>query len=259
MVDDIKDFDLSHMKNCPSILIIGKTGTGKSILCNDILRSDNFIDIVNGVLISPTEEMNPCYDKIPHLKYNTFDKYDKSIIETLLHYQKEKRTMVKNGIKVNPKTQLVLDDVSGIFKDEMFKEVIFNSRSHQIPLVVSIQYPITISPDIRTNFDYIFLMKENYTANRNRLYKQYCGMFPNFSTFNNVFSDLTQNYSCMVINNRVKQTSNYTDRVFRYKPTVHHSFEYNYDALFPTEDLDSDLDYEYVDTSDENYVFTVEI
>ena len=78
------------------------------------------------------------------------------------------------------------------------------------------QYAVGIPPELRSNFDYIFLLAEDTISNRKRLYEHYAGMFPTFDIFQQVFSDITDDYGMLVINNRV-HSKNITDKVFWYK------------------------------------------
>jgi hypothetical protein len=78
------------------------------------------------------------------------------------------------------------------------------------------QYSVGIPPEMRSNFDYVFLLAEDTISNRKRLYEHYAGMFPTFDIFQQVFSDITQDYGIMVIDNRV-HSKNITDKVYWYK------------------------------------------
>ena len=78
------------------------------------------------------------------------------------------------------------------------------------------QYSLGIPPEMRSNFDYIFLLAEDFTNNRKRLYEHYAGMFPDFASFNDAFSVLTEDYGCMVINNKI-HTTDITEKVFWFK------------------------------------------
>ena len=49
-----------------------------------------------------------------------------------------------------------------------------------------------IPPEMRSNFDYIFLLAEDFISNRKRLYEHYAGMFPNFDIFQQVFTEVTK-------------------------------------------------------------------
>jgi len=86
------------------------------------------------------------------------------------------------------------------------------------------QYAVGIPPEMRSNFDYIFLLAEDTINNRKKLYEHYAGMFPTFDIFQQVFSDLTENYGMMVINNRI-HSKNITDKVFWYKAKQVPSFK----------------------------------
>ena len=78
------------------------------------------------------------------------------------------------------------------------------------------QFALGIPPEMRSNFDYIFLLAEDFISNRKRLYDHYAGMFPTFDMFQQVFLDVTEDYGCMVIDNRV-HSKDITKKVFWYK------------------------------------------
>ena len=61
-----------------------------------------------------------------------------------------------------------------------------------------------IPPNLRTNIDYVFILREPYIANRKRIYENYAGMFPTFESFCQVMDQCTENYECLVIDNNVK-------------------------------------------------------
>ena len=101
-------------------------------------------------------------------------------------------------------------------KEEQILELFFNGRHHKISFILTMQYAIGIPPEMRSNFDYIFLLAEDFISNRKRLYEHYAGMFPSFDVFQQVFTQVTADYGCMVINNRVHSTD-ITEKVFWYK------------------------------------------
>jgi len=37
-------------------------------------------------------------------------------------------------------------------------------------LVITMQYPLGIPPNLRTNIDYVFILREPYISNRRRIY-----------------------------------------------------------------------------------------
>lgn len=83
--------------------------------------------------------------------------------------------------------------------------------------------PTWYSPTLRTNIDYVFILREPYIANRKRIYDNYAGMFPTFESFCQVMDQCTENYECLVINNNSK-SNKLQDQVFWYKADNHNDF-----------------------------------
>ena len=103
------------------------------------------------------------------------------------------------------------------------------------------QYALGIPPNLRTNIDYVFILRENYVSNRKKLYEHYAGMFPNFEMFCQVMDQCTENFECLVINNNAK-SNKLTDQVFWYKADKRPEFKigspeyWNYSQKNYTED-----------------------
>ena len=86
------------------------------------------------------------------------------------------------------------------------------------------RYPLGIPPNLRTNIDYVFILREPYIANRKRIYENYAGMFPTFESFCQVMDQCTENYECLVINNNSK-SNKLQDQIFWYKASPHNDFK----------------------------------
>jgi hypothetical protein len=78
--------------------------------------------------------------------------------------------------------------------DPNILELFFNGRHHHISFILTMQYSVGIPPEMRSNFDYIFLLAEDIISNRKRLYEHYAGMFPTFDIFQQVFTAITEDY-----------------------------------------------------------------
>jgi hypothetical protein len=107
------------------------------------------------------------------------------------------------------------------------------------------QYPLGIPPNLRTNVDYVFILRETYMSNKRRIYENYAGMFPTFDSFVQVMEQCTENYECLVINNNVK-SNKLTDQVFWYKAEPHADYrlgsrDYWEVGSLPEADKDDDL------------------
>jgi hypothetical protein len=218
----IKEFDLKQMCENPTIGLIAKRASGKSWITRHILY--HMRDIPAHVIISKTEKLNSFYGKfVPNLFI--YYKFESHILSKIFERQKcmneENKLRIKRGKKVkDDRVILVMDDCMGDkttwIKDEMINELFFNGRHYNIAFLLTLQYSKGITPDLRSNFDYIFLLAEDFISNRKKLYEEYAGMFPTFDFFQQVFSVLTSDHGCMVINNRV-HSMNPQDKVFWFK------------------------------------------
>ena len=80
------------------------------------------------------------------------------------------------------------------------------------------------STKLKTNIDYVFILREPYINNRKRIWENYAGMFPNFESFAQVMDQCTENYECLVIDNNSK-SNKLQDQVFWYKAAKHGDFK----------------------------------
>jgi len=128
--------------------------------------------------------------------------------------QNEKK---KQGLKVDRSAILIMDDCLSQkdkwAKDQNIKEVLMNGRHYGLTYILTMQTPLGITPELRLNFDYIFLLKEDSAINKKKLYENYASMFPNLKIFESVFSGCTKDYCSMVIDNR-RPTDKIQEKVF---------------------------------------------
>lgn len=203
----IKEFTLEEMCENPSIIMVAKRGSGKSWITKAIIYK--FADIPIGAIISPTEKDSPFFsDFFP----NTFIyyKYDSKILKKILFRQKiilkKAREKKLEGKYIDPRALVVMDDClaskGSWAKDPLVYELLFNGRHRRITYILTMQFPLGITPDLRSNFDYVFLLAEDILSNLKRIYEHYAGMFPDFNSFREVFRQLTEDFGAMVIKNR---------------------------------------------------------
>ena len=218
----IKKFNIKEMPDNVTIALIAKRASGKSYLTREILFHKK--EIPTTMAISKTEKLNKFYGEfIPDVYI--YDNYNSSILNRLFSRQQkmneDNRARKKNGKKVkDDRVILIMDDCMSSkgtwVKEEQILELFFNGRHHHLSFILTMQYSIGIPPEMRSNFDYIFLLAEDFISNRKRLYDHYAGMFPSFDIFQQVFSQVTADFGCMVINNRVHSTD-ISEKVFWYK------------------------------------------
>ena len=69
---------------------------------------------------------------------------------------------------------IILDDClydKSVLKSSAMREIFLNGRHLHIAMIICAQYVMDLSPDLRTNVDYIYAMRENIIANRAKLHK----------------------------------------------------------------------------------------
>jgi hypothetical protein len=233
---ELKKFDMKSISFKPNenkgpvVVLLGKRDTGKSFLVRDLLYYHQ--DIPIGTVISGTEEGNGFYTKmVPKLFIH--NEYNTAIIENVLKRQRTVLKQVKKEMEtfkrssIDPRAFVILDDClydATWTRDKLMRLLFMNGRHWKIMLVITMQYPLGIPPTLRTNIDFVFILRENYIANRKRIYENYAGMFPTFESFCQVMDQCTENYECLVINNNSK-SNKLQDQVFWYKAENHNDFK----------------------------------
>lgn len=214
----------------PRIVMIAPSGSGKSWIVRNILCEMK--DIPCGTVIAPTDKMNKFYDEFIPSSF-IHHEYKPDIIPKILGRQK--RILEKNEErdkagkkKLDPRSFLVMDDCMAAkhlwIKDPNVLEIMNQGRHFKLTYILTMQYCLGIQPELRTQFNYIFLLGEDNAASRKKLYEHWAGVFPKFDIFEQVFLQVTNNYGCMVINNRIK-TTDLTKKVFWFRAKKVPSFK----------------------------------
>jgi len=226
----MKDISFNPNENKGAVVVlIGRRDTGKSYLVRDLLWYHQ--DIPIGTVISGTEAGNGFYSShVPKLFIH--DEYNAVIIENILKRQKTVLKQIKKEMEtykrtnIDPRAFVILDDClydATWTRDKMMRLLFMNGRHWKIMLIITMQYPLGIPPNLRTNIDYVFILREPYIANRKRIWENYAGMFPTFESFCQVMDQCTENFECLVINNNSKSNKLH-DQVFWYKADNHNEF-----------------------------------
>ena len=249
---ELKKFDMKNINfkaegaTGPVIVLIGRRDTGKSFLVRDLLYHHQ--DIPIGTVISGTEAGNGFYGSlVPKLFIH--DEYNTAIIENILKRQKivvkqiKKEKTAYGRSNIDPRAFVILDDClydNGWAREKLMRLLFMNGRHWKIMLIITMQYPLGVPPNLRTNIDYVFILREPYLTNRKRIYENYAGMFPTFESFCQVMDQCTENYECLVINNNAK-TNRLDEQIFWYKATSHSSFKLGSKEFWElSKDLNSD-------------------
>jgi hypothetical protein len=217
----LNTFSLDMIVEHASIVMVAKRGSGKSWVVRSLLN--HFKNIPVGCIICPSDNVNPFYGNFFPQSYIHY-KYDTEILESIFARQKliKKKASEKEqlGKKIDTRCFLIMDDClaskGSWIKDQVLKDIFFNGRHFSIMYILTMQFSLGITPELRGNFDYIFLLAEDIVSNMKRIYDHYAGMFYCFEYFKQVFTRLTENFGCMVIVNRGVRNE-LQDKVFYYK------------------------------------------
>ena len=153
---------------------------------------------------------------------------------------------------IDPRGFLILDDClydSSWVRSKDVRSLFMNGRHYKSMFIITMQYALGIPPNLRTNIDYVFLLRENIVRNRKQLYEQYAGMFPEFNQFSTVMDQCTENYECLVIHNNAK-SNKLEDQVFWYKAAPHDDFQLGHPTFWKHHNTFFDPDH---DQHDEDY------
>lgn len=223
----LKKFDIASIKEDKVVVMIGKRETGKSVLVKDLLYQHRD-KLPIGTVISPTEQANKFFSNIVPPMF-IHDEYTPEIVENVVKRQKKMLSAIqKQGKdKIDPRAFLILDDClydESWTKDKNIRLLFMNGRHYNIMFVITMQYPLGIRPNLRTQIDYVFILRENLINNRRRIWENYAGMFPTFDMFCQVMDQCTEDFHCLVINNNAKSNS-LEDQVFWYKADIRPPFQ----------------------------------
>jgi hypothetical protein len=160
---ELTEFNPDDIKTDATIVAIGKRRTGKTWIFRNImyLMRDKF---QAGIVISQTDELNHFWSQYVPEKY-IYKKYDTSILEAV--FRRQKRILNDNSLTDEEKEKqapffILLDDVisdSSIRYDDAMTELFVAGRHYKLFILITTQYAKAITPTLRANTDYCFIMK----------------------------------------------------------------------------------------------------
>lgn len=210
----IKKFNPDTIKEHRITFLIGKRHTGKSSLMLDILSKMPNPDFILG--FSPTDDTLETFKTFMPTAC-IFSAFSQEKLERLLSLQRE---LIRRGKKRS--VLLILDDClyqKNVLKSTAMRDLFFNGRHLNVGLICACQYLMDISPELRTNIDYLCTMRESTISNRQKLHKFFFGQFARFDEFDKVMSACTQNYSSLIMDSTIASTKS-SDCIFWYRASL---------------------------------------
>lgn len=230
----LKKFSMKRIPDDRTVLMLGSRGAGKSFLIKDLMWTHRDIPLV--IVASATEECNRTYHGFvprPFIHYAYSQEMMRNLIKrqkrSIRHLRREQKAYEEGrGPKptLDPRVLLILDDVlydKSWLNHPEIRELYFNGRHLKIMSVVTSQTVLGLTPQLRSNVDFVFVLKEKKFNNRRKLYDHYCSVFPNFDTFSKAMDATTNNFECLVIDN-MSPSNDLEDCVAWYKAESHGNF-----------------------------------
>jgi len=216
----LKKLDMKKISKDSTILVLGRRRSGKSILIRDIMYHHRHIPA--GIVFSGTEQVSPFFGKFIPESY-IYSEYQPEVVKNLMNKQQiriDKATIQGTDPKL-PNLFIVLDDLTqdaNIWKKEdTVKSIFFNGRHYNIFFIFALHYTKDITPNLRNNIDYVFIFHDANENNQRQIHKDYCGMIPDFKTFQNIMESCTENHGCLVVKLAGGSESKLTDQIFWYR------------------------------------------
>jgi hypothetical protein len=196
----VKKFNPAEMKPHRTVLIVGRRGSGKSTLMEDLLmHMARRVDF--GLFFTPTEESATVFRRHAPESW-CYDSFNQPKIEEMLGMQRDlSRTNQQRSLLI------VLDDCmydKKVLKSTCIRDLHMNGRHLRVQFVTCVQYLMDVGPELRSNIDYVFCLKEPIYSNQVKLWKYFFGVFKSFDDFASVLARCTSNYSCLVLDNTAK-------------------------------------------------------
>ena len=200
---DLQEFDPSQMKMDATIVAVGKRRTGKTWVFRNImyLFKDAF---PAGLVISQTDELNKFWQQYVPKKY-IYNKYDPEILHAVFRRQKKILNDVnKTDAEKDAEAPffILLDDVISdqrLKYDEALMELFVAGRHYRLFVLITTQYAKAITPVLRGNTDYCFMMKCLQQRQLEALWEDF-GSFLTKDAFAQIINAYTEDNEVLTIN-----------------------------------------------------------
>jgi len=193
----LKKFQVSLMKPHRISLVVGRRGSGKSVLLRDLLyhMRDRFD---YGIAMCPTMESSMMLRSCMPSGC-VFDRFVQNKVEQLVSLAQDYALRGKEKSFL-----LVLDDCmydKSIARQPTFRNIFYNGRHFRLSVLILMQYSVDLLPELRAQIDYVFACREPILTNKIKLHRMFFGVFGTFEDFCNVLDKCTRNFELLVLDN----------------------------------------------------------
>ena len=201
----IRQFDFNVLSSMFGLyLILGKRDTGKTTWCRYM---NTFIpSSMNGIVIVVTQNEKLKLDWAQYVPIlYIFYPDDCDILDQVRNITNNimfaaERNNLGDSVWADNTITIILDDVGteNIMKFKSLRDLAATGRHCYVNVFILAQYFIQVPTQVRTQFDYIFMMQTFSDRNIKMLHKEYISMI-DMTTFKALISTATSNYGTLVL------------------------------------------------------------
>ena len=202
-VPTLEEFNPEDVRLDGTVVAVGKRRTGKTWVFRNLmyLLKDK---IPAGIVISQTDELNKFWRQYVPKKY-IYKKYQPEILDAV--FARQKKILNDKSLTDEEKDKaapffVLLDDVISdqrLKYDANLMELFVAGRHYRLFVLITTQYAKAITPTLRGNTDYCFIMKCIQQRQREALWEDF-GDFLTKDAFGQTLDAYTEDNECLVIN-----------------------------------------------------------
>lgn len=230
-----REFDLNQLTLTARILVIGTPGSGKTVLCEQLVKYYRE-KIPVGVVYSQTEKENKVWSKRFPLLFIFH-----SIADMQIKKNKMRQTLAIAGFgasRLASRCLYLYEDCASdkkLFRMKSMINIGKNGRQFNSVYLFLVQLPNDLWTELRRCFDYVFIFNEPKAFYAEQVYREY-SPFKNRTLFDLVFDTLTKDYRCMIIDCTKKNPQNQDELVYHFKADINihkdKSWRFGWDGLW---------------------------
>lgn len=217
---NLTEFNPDNIKLDGTVVAVGKRRTGKSWVFRNLmyLMRDK---IPAGIVISQTDELNKFWRQYIPAKY-IYPKYAPEILDAV--FKRQKKILNDNGLTDKEKDKkapffVLLDDVISdqrLKYDANLMELFVAGRHYRLFVLITTQYAKAITPTLRGNTDYCFIMKCIQQTQREALWEDF-GDFLTKDAFSHILDAYTEDNEVLVIDTCPEHTVDPLEMLYWWK------------------------------------------
>lgn len=228
---DLFRFRPEQMEDNSTVLALAKRRSGKSVLITDLMWHWHTVKKTPKIMVmSGSEDANAHFSNYVPNSF-IYKQFSEQAIMKLIAHQK---SLIQKNPAGDHRCLLILDDIGfnrKAMRSEALKEIMTNGRHALITIFLTLQYVTDVTPDIRSQIEYVLTLKEPTRVNQEKLWKYFYGIFPKFDMFRQVLVSCTENYGCVVLDN-TSNSASIKDCVFWFKGREREPFKFGSPSIW---------------------------